>query len=202
MSQRLSRLLTLTILLSLFVVCGFSQQKQSKWFYLSTSAEGWKFYYQKEIQKLENGNSASWLKVVYLDESAIEMYDEWDCSQKRYRQLQATVFSSSNEMLADKRNVGWDYVSPDSVSSLSFSIVCKQATETKIVEVIGLQVNLRSFPNKNATVMRTAKKGSRFTLSLAKQYGGWYNVVDEETQQDYWVHGNTVKIIDRELMQK
>lgn len=198
MPQCLSRLLILTILFSLIVATDcYSQQKQNKWFYLSTSADGWKFYYQKETPELENGNPTFWQKVVYLDGSSLEMFQEWECSQNRYRHIQVTAFSPTGKIMDGDKNLDWTYVSPDSISSLNFSIVCEDAIETRLVEITALQANLRSAPSKDASTLRTAKKGNRFTLSLAKTVGGWYNVVDDKTQQDYWVHGNTIKIIDR-----
>ena len=197
MSQVLSRSLILTFLLSLFAASGFSQKSSSKWFYLATTMEGWKFYYQKDIQKLKNGNLAFWSRVVYLDESSMEIFQEWDCSQKRYRRLQAISFSPTNELLFDNKNLNWDFASPDSISATSFSIVCEQANETRLIEVISPQAKLRSLPNKNATILRTAKKGNHFALSLAKPVSGWYNIVDEETQEDYWIYGNAIRIIEK-----
>ena len=195
--SKYSYLLILTILFSLLVGDGFSQQKQNRWFYLSTSADGWKFFYQKEIQELKNGNLAFWQKVVYLDDSSLEMFQEWECSQNRYRQLQVTAFSPTGKTLNGDKNLDWTYVSSDSISSLNFSIVCEQAVETKLVEITALQANLRSAPGKDAPTLQAVKRGSRFTLSLAKPVSGWYNVVNEKTQQDYWIHGNTVKIIEK-----
>jgi hypothetical protein len=191
----MSQILRILILCSLFAFNIFSQSKPAKWFYVATSAEGWKFYYQKEIAKLENGSPALWTRVFYADGSSIQMFDEWRCAEKRYRIIEATTFSSKDEMLDGDKDLPWNHVSPDSVSEILFSIVCEQKEETRKVEIIAPEANLRSHPNKDAPVLRTAKKESKFSLSLAKTFNGWYNIVDEKTQKDYWIHGNTIKIL-------
>lgn len=197
MSKYVSHLLLLAILFFSFNSNTFSQQTKNKWFYLSTSADEWKFFYRKEIQKLQNGNPAFWQKVVYLDGSFLEMFQEWDCSQNRYRQIQVTGFTPTGKMVNGEKNLDWNYVSSDSISALNFLIVCKQITETKVAEIIVPQANLRSAPEKSASTLKTAKKGSRFTVSLTEPIGGWYNVVDGKTQQDFWVHGNAIKILEK-----
>jgi hypothetical protein len=202
MSQRLLSVLTSTVLFFIFATFVFSQTKQSKWFYLATSAEGWKFYYQKETLKLENGGLGLWTKVVYQDGSSMQMFDEWRCAEKRYRIIEATSFSPNSQILDGEKNLSWNQVSPDSVSEILFAIVCERRTETRKVEVIVLEANLRSRPSKDAPVLRTAKKESKFSLSLAKPFSGWYNVVDDETQEDYWIHGNTVKIVENKAVKK
>lgn len=51
-------------------------------------------------------------------------------------------------------------------------------------------------PDKEAKVLRTAGKGSKFILIEETGAGGWYNIVDEKTQEDYWVPENVIKIAE------
>jgi uncharacterized protein YgiM (DUF1202 family) len=197
MSQIL-RILIYLCLISILSFVGIAQEQQKKWFYIGTSADKQKFYYQKGLVQLETGGSALWGKSVYADDSYSLTLSEIDCSHKRFRDIQKTTYSSSDRFLSEKKNLDWGYISPDSVAESYRLIFCENKVETDKAEIISIEANLRKSPTKSSTVLRTAKKGDRFALSFGKPVAGWYNIVDEKTQEDYWVHGNAIKIIPNE----
>lgn len=54
---------------------------------------------------------------------------------------------------------------------------------------------MRSFPDLAAPIIGIADQGDKFQIIPETGKGGWYNVVDSLTQQDYWLHGNTFEIV-------
>jgi len=58
------------------------------------------------------------------------------------------------------------------------------------------EVKMRSLPDESASVLRVAEEGEKFQFVPDTRFRGWFNVVDAATQQDYWLPGNTFKIVE------
>jgi uncharacterized protein YgiM (DUF1202 family) len=79
-----------------------------------------------------------------------------------------------------------------------YNQICLSHPEVQFAEIITVKANLRFLPNPDAEVLRIAKKEDKFIVLAHTATNGWYNIVDEKTQEDYWVHGNAIKIISSE----
>jgi len=58
------------------------------------------------------------------------------------------------------------------------------------------QADLRAFPDDSAPITGVARRGDKFQIVPESGQGGWFNVVQATTQQDYWLPSNSFKIIE------
>jgi Bacterial SH3 domain len=194
MSKQIIRLSFLIIFLTAILFAGVSAQS-TKWRYVGTISEGVKMYLKDEVSKLKNRHLSVWDKRVNPDNSYVVSKVEWDCKNKRSLTRQMTLYNSDQKLLGTTKDFEWQYIIPDSVGEIILRQICFKKTKLQYAEIIAVKANLRAFANKDADVIRIVKNGTRFIVVEGTGKGGWYNVVDEKTQQDYWVHGNTIKII-------
>jgi hypothetical protein len=64
-----------------------------------------------------------------------------------------------------------------------------------MAEIIVENANLREAPNASSAVIREVALGEKLALGNSRRVGPWYQVVDEETGREGWLHGNTFKIV-------
>jgi Bacterial SH3 domain len=109
-----------------------------------------------------------------------------------------TMYEPDNTLIGVSNKFNWKPVVPDSVGDTLYNQICLPLPPTQFAEIITVKANLRSLPNPDAEVIRIAKKEDKFIVLPQTGTNGWYNIVDEKTQEDYWVHGNAIKIISSE----
>ena len=103
------------------------------------------------------------------------------------------------------KGLDWQEVIPDSINETLLLRVCGIQKDNTWLEIITKNANLRSFKTRYSMILRRGKKGERFRVINFAPNSIWFNIVDEKTQQDYWIHRTTVKIIkprNREIRRK
>jgi hypothetical protein len=198
MSQLFLRFLVLSVLLMPISAVG----QITKWRYVQTIYGGVKLYMKEEFEKLKNKNLVVWDKRVRSDGSFAILQVEWDCINKRLRTKQMTLYDADKILLKTFYKFDWQTVIPSSVSETFYNQICLAKPENRFAKIIAVKADLRSFPDKDAEVLRIAEKGDRFILIEGTGEGGWYNVVDEKTQQDYWIHGDNIEIAKANIVVK
>jgi Bacterial SH3 domain len=198
MSQLFLRFLVLSVLL--MPISTFGQTTNRR--YVQTGYGGVKLYMKDEFEKLKNKNTAVWDKRVRSDGSFVILQVEWDCVNRLYRTKQMTLYNSDKILLKTFYKFDWQTVIPSSVSETFYSQICLAKPKKRFAKIIAVKADLRSFPDKDAEVLRIAKKGNRFILIEGTGEGGWYNIVDEKTQQDYWIHGDNIKFSEEKSVEK
>lgn len=186
----------LTVLI--FTNSGFAQTPT--WRYVITNPEGTKGYINDEMKTLPNGNKNVWEKVVWADGSSVIAFAEYDCRNKRRITRQVTYYNRDQTIIDTKKRqsdlIEWRNIIPGTGGDSNYRRVCLLPEPVKWAEIIVPQVKMRSLPDESAAVLRVAKNGERFQFVPDTGFRGWINVVDTATQQDYWLPGNTFKIVE------
>lgn len=190
------------ILLTILIFTNVISAQKSVWRYVTTVSGGTKGYLNDEVKSLDGGNITAWEKMVMADGSFAIAFAEWNCRNKRRLTKQITFYKSDQTVIGTKKQFEWTEIIPGSTSDLMFTRVCLPPQSPEIAEIITLKANLRSLPDASAPVLREANKGDKFQIVPETENGGWYNVVDAATQEDFWIHGNTFKIVGKFLNQK
>lgn len=171
--------------------------QKSVWRYVVTLPDGTKGYLNDEIKNTANGNKTAWEKMVSADGSFIIALSEWDCRQKRRLTKQITPYNTDQTVIGTKKTgFEWMEIIPGSASDFMFSRLCRPPQPERFAHIISEKANLRIFPNASASVIRIAVQGEIFLIIPESGEGGWYNVVDGITQEDYWIHGDTFEIYE------
>jgi hypothetical protein len=168
MSQLFLRFFVLSVLP--VPISAFGQT--TKWRYVQTGYGGVKLYMKDEFEKLKNKNTAVWDKRVRSDGSFAVLQVEWDCVGKRHRTKQMTLYDADKILLKTFYKFDWQTVIPGSVSEIFYGQICLAKPEKKFAEIIAVKTNLRSFPDRDAEVLRIAEKGDRFILIQGTGEGG------------------------------
>lgn len=187
-------LLLLTSLISTDKVLG----QENIWRYVTTVYGGDKGFLNTDVKTLSNGNKSAWEKMVVPDGSFTIAIVEWDCRNKRRLTKQISFYRSDQTIIGTttKKQTDWAEIIPGSISDFMFTRVCLPPQPVKWAKIISEKANLRSFPDVSAPVIGVADQGDKFQIIPETGKGGWYNVVDSVTQQDYWLHGNTFEIVE------
>jgi hypothetical protein len=194
------RFFLLSFLFLVPAVLMFTNQASAQptnWRYVITTPDGTKGYLSDEVKILPNGNKSVWGKIIMKDGSSGIALTEWDCRNKRFINRQV-IYYNADLTLANtkKRQYEWSEVIPDSTAHLTYRRVCLPPQPVKWAQITLVRANLRNFPDESAPVLRIARQGEKFQIVPETGKGGWFNVVDAVTQQDYWLHGNTFKIVE------
>lgn len=197
MSQQILLISRLAILLSILLLFTTVSAQKTKWCYVRT-VEGAKLYLKDDFQKLKNKNLLSWDKRIQSDGSYAISQVEWDCQNKQYLTRTITMYATDNTLIGTSTKFKWKSIIPDSLGETLYNQICFPLPPTQFAEIIVVNANLHFLPNTDAEVIRIAKKGDKFIVLLHTEKNGWYNIVNEKTQEDYWVHGNNIKIISSE----
>jgi hypothetical protein len=198
MSQLFLRFLILSVLLMPISAVGQTTNRR----YVQTIYGGVKLYMKDEFENLKSKNTAVWDKRVRSDGSFVILQVEWNCVNRLYRTKQMTLYNSDKILLKTFYKFDWQTVIPSSVSETFYSQICLAKPEKRFAKIIAVKADPRSFPDKDAEVLRIAEKGNRFILIEGTGEGGWYNIADEKTQQDYWIHGNNIEIAKANIVAK
>ena len=202
------RLLLIVTSLMLFLPCAALAQKEKKneknkqneqkptWRYVQTIYGGAKVYLADDVEILANRHLVVWHKGLLASSAFAVSKVEWDCQLKKSLTLEMTIYNAAQIALGTTRKFEWQSIIPGSLSDVIYQQICFEKPPPQFIEITADEAPLRSLPDDRAGVLRTAKKGSRFLLIANTGQGGWFNIVDEKTQQDYWIRGNVVKIIE------
>ena len=166
------------------------------WRYVATLPGGIKSYLNDEVKTLPNKNKTRWEKMVKPDASSATSLIEWNCSEKLRLTRQITFYSADQSVIGTKKNgFDWAPIIPGSSADFLYRRVCSAIT-FQTAEITRPKVDLRAFPDAAAPIVRTAERGNKFQIVPESGQGGWFNVVDTETQEDYWLLSNSFKTIE------
>jgi hypothetical protein len=165
------------------------------WQYVTTVTGGSKLYYKNDIKVLANKNLSVWQLVIMPDKSFAVALEEWDCGNKRRVARQITFYRADATVIGTRKQSEWNAVIPGSSADYIFRRVCLPATTIRWAQITAVKANLRSLPDANAPVLRIAERGEKFQLIEDIEQDGWFNIVDADTQEDYWIRGSTFKIL-------
>jgi hypothetical protein len=183
--------------LAVLIFTSNASAQPTNWRYVITTPDGTKGYLSDEVKILPNGNKSVWGKIIMADGSSGIALTEWDCRNKRFINRQV-IYYNLDLTLANtkKKTYEWSEIIPDSTAHLTYRRVCLPPQPVKWAQIALARVNLRNFPDESAPVLRIARQGEKFQIVPETGRGGWFNVVDAVTQQDYWLHGNAFKIVE------
>lgn len=200
MSQIMFRFL---IMISISLICTVGilpQSKSARWLYIALSAEGYKHYRLEKVDRLENGNLAFWMKTLSAEGVYRNTYSEYDCKNNRFRVLQDTYYLADDKLYTGRKETfdpNWTTPPPNTLAEILFDAVCKPPVAPRIVEITVNRANLRNRPHPQASVIKTAEKGTQFQTSMGLEVENWFNVVDEATQEDYWIHRSVFEFVEK-----
>ena len=185
------------VALSLFLVLILQitgQAQRVRWRYVSTIYDGVKIYLDERIVTAKNKHKIVWDKRVKMGGAVAVSQVDWDCVNKRSKILEMVLYRADQSLIRSTKKFEWQNLVPGTISEILFQQICKAKPRLRYVEIIIDSAGLFAGPLDNGTPLRIATKGSRFVLVEGTGPGGWYNIVDARTQNDYWVHGNNIKI--------
>ncbi len=189
----LSHLYALTTIL-IFTSTTFAQA--ATWRYVSTLPGGIKSYLNDEVKVLPNKNKVRWEKMIKSDDSSATALVEWNCAAKLRLTKQRTFYNTDQSVIGTKKNgFDWTPLIPGSSADFLYRRVCTAMT-FQTAEITSANADLRTFPDNSAPITRTAKRGDKFQIVPESGQGGWFNIVDAATQEDYWLRSNSFKIIE------
>jgi hypothetical protein len=219
MSQLLRFLIGL-ICLTMFSVNAFSQ---SRWKLAAVNSNGTPYYVDETLSQQPNGNILGWEKSdvppneVYPSGSYFVARYEWDCSNKRQRQLQVFIYDRLGDFI-ERLDVdtSWKENPPDSVGEIILKDVCSvlkkknnnvnssKSTEDvdSFAQIIVRKANLMSEAHSDSEVIRKVSLGEKLILVSKESIGVWYQVIDSKTNKRGWLNGNNFKIVKVEKSTK
>jgi len=173
--------------------------QSSMWRYVTTSISGSKTYLNDERKSLTGKNQGAWEKMVSADGSSVVTLVEWDCAGKSRLIRQITYFDSNLAAVGGKnQGFSWSAVVPGSAGDFLYHRLCLPAVPQKWAHIIVDRTSLRAYPDNAASVMRVARRDERFQIVPESGLGGWFNIIDPETQQDYWLRSDWFDTIEVE----
>jgi hypothetical protein len=189
--------LRFVLIYTIIVLCFFNSVlgQTVNWQYVTTIAKGNKLYYNKDIRASANKNLNVWQKVILSDNSFAIALEEWDCRNKRHITRQITFYRADQTIIGTKKQSDWSAVIPGSSADRLFRRVCFPAPTPHWALITVRKANLRSLPNADATVLRTAGHGEKFQIVEETEQSKWVNVIDVNTQEDYWLHSSNFKVL-------
>jgi hypothetical protein len=189
--------LLIVSLITTQIITANSFAQTSIWRYAVTLPDGAKGYINDEVKILLPGkNKIKWEKIVDPDSSSTIALIEWDCAGKLYLTHQVTYYKSDQSAIGTKKyGFQWSPIIPGSAADFFYRRVCL-VTTLQWAEITRSSADLRALPNAAAPIIRTGKRGERFAIVPETGLGGWFNIVDTATQQDYWLTSDLFKRID------
>ena len=102
------------------------------WMLVAESINGHKFYIDRQsIRTMPNGLKRAWQKTEYntpdkFGDTAYKGYEEFDCFEKRKRNLSALFYKGEQITTSVNKLDEWIYVSPDSNIQAVLNFVCRK----------------------------------------------------------------------------
>ncbi len=133
--------------------------------------------------------------MIKSDGSSATALVEWNCPSKLRLTRQITFYNADQSVIGTKKNgFDWTPIISGSAADFFYRRICSTMT-LQTAEITNLRADLRVFPDNAAPIIRTAKRGERFQIVPETGKGGWFNVVDAATQEDYWLTSDLFKTI-------
>lgn len=165
------------------------------WHYVATLPGGVKSYLNDEVKTLPDKKNIRWEKMIKPDGSSATALVEWNCPSKLRLTRQITFYNADQSVIGTKKNgFDWTPIIPGSSADFLYRRICKAVT-LQTAEITASQADLRVFPDNAAPITRTAKRGDNFQIIPESGLGGWFNLVDPKTQEDYWLTNSNFKVI-------
>jgi hypothetical protein len=101
----------------------------AEWFLYAENVPGYRFYIDKEsIQRTPEGTILVWRKTESPDNAVVEIHGEElreiDCSRRRFKILQGTIWGGKEGMKPVTPSKSWEYFGPNDLESALYGIVC------------------------------------------------------------------------------
>jgi hypothetical protein len=184
-----------TIAVSLLQLTVFAQSNSPKWLYFGTDAEFNRHYLRNIYDKSEGGFIRGWIKIISPEDVYTERMYNWDCKKRSMQLLYVAVYYPDNTLaLKQDKPDEWSQVVPDTLGDKMLDYICGIKRDVYWAEITSTKANLRIFAGTEHKVLRVARKGEKFRVISSLENKIWYNVIDEETQKDFWIHYSTIKI--------
>lgn len=201
----------------------FSQESGGRWIYVTSSTAGIKFYLDSTYKELDYGIKSIWQKQVKIDGTQDLILSENDCARGKRRLTEYLSYDKEGNVLQSDSLPSseiWVTPAPDTVDESLLTKICKtrssptpppvtpghNSTETKrqIREpedigvdhaiVTAIRANLRERPDITSATIREIPKGDLLVLLNPYPSGSWYNVIHVGSNQEGWIHSNTVSV--------
>ena len=103
-------------------------------------AADWKLYFENQmgikffididsIHQTPEGTTLVWRRISPSDKAdvkrTLEILYEIDCSRRRFKTLQGTVYDYNTNEIKPLEKSGWEYFEPDDLSTALYKVVCK-----------------------------------------------------------------------------
>ena len=105
----------------------------SDWVEIGVSGfDGTKYYIDRlSMRTMPNGYKRAWYKRDFSKadkdgDTGVTGYDEYDCIEKRLRNISFTFFKGKQPTTTSNEVSKWDYVMPDSVAESLLIFVCRK----------------------------------------------------------------------------
>ena len=196
--SRLTFILPVLLIVLFTLPAAFAQKqdfKDTRWLYVTLGGESAKYYIRDDIEKLSKNLYRSWDRTDYPNGTHYISRTEWNCQDQKMKRLNLTLYDEDDNAVASQQFTEWEMIVADTVGEMLLARVCGTTDLSYQVEIEPQKANLRERNDLHSRILRVAVKGEQFRIvnqTLDKQ---WYNVVDEVTQQDYWVHQSVVKVV-------
>lgn len=162
-----------------------------------TATGGRKTYLNDEIKNLPDRHKGAWEKMIDPDGSSVVVLAEYDCANKRRTPKQLSFYDSDGALTNIKKvSLNWLEFSPDSIAVAFHARLCLPAQPVKWAQIINARTPLRRMFGNDSEIIRIAYQGELFQIAPESGLGGWFNVVDSETQMDYWLPGDWFETIE------
>lgn len=190
-------LIWLPLFVTVLIFSGNVFAQVPTWRYVGTLSGGAKIYLNDEIKSLAKGNKTAWQKSINSNASAEVSLSEWNCAGKIRRTLQITLYKSDGALIETRRDrFEWTRVIPGSSGETLHRRICLPAAPPMTAEITTTLAFLRALPDAGAQIVRVAESGVRFQVVPETGKDGWFNLVDEATQDDYWLTADDLKILE------
>lgn len=157
------------------------------WKYVTTSVDGSKFYISADQKLNQEGHVMNWGKTLLPTGISYVSLSEWNCADNYRRFLKSIYYSEKGGVLKVVDAGEWHSIVPDSVIYSLYEKVCFRETLVEKIGINGRNTALRANAGFSASIIRHAQTGEVFEIARQLENTDWYNVVEPQTQKDYWV---------------
>ena len=166
-----------------------------RWLFVTTAENNIKHFIRNDVENIGDNLFRSWNKSVTQNGAYYITQTVWDCKNMAVRTLSTADYDRTGRVVSSKKLFeDWEGITADSIGEGMLNRACGRADLSYWVEIRSSKTNMRQFPQLDSPILRFGDKGGQFRIVSRSDDGYWYNVVDEKTQKDYWVHESTVKI--------
>ena len=123
----------------LFVLLlSISSVVHAQWTFIDESSDSKvSFFYDKSSVQQINQYKRAWFKMEYSETSkmaihmnvrSVRLLEEYDCRERKIRELSYTTFKQSNLIDVDLINnkvSEWRFIAPDTINEMKLTVLCK-----------------------------------------------------------------------------